>query len=87
MKFDSILNCKKCLIRDLAETEYSQSLESYMQRIPDDIKTSDDIYIKRLSICKQCENLVSGMCLKCGCYVELRAMTKNRSCPCVPAKW
>lgn len=79
--------CKKCLIRDMAEKSYAENLESYMQRIGDNIRTDVQEYEKRLSICKECEDLLSGMCLKCGCYIELRAMTKTQKCPNVPAKW
>ncbi len=79
--------CKKCLIRDMAEKSYTENLKSYMQRIDENIKVSEQEYEKRLSICKQCESLLSGMCLKCGCYVELRAMTKKQKCPNIPNKW
>ena len=79
--------CKKCLIRDMAEKSYTENLKSYMQRIDENIKVSEKEYEKRLSICKKCDNLLSGMCLKCGCYVELRAMTKKQKCPSIPSKW
>ena len=79
--------CKKCLIRDMAEKSYTENLKSYMQRIDENIKVSEQEYEKRLSICKQCESLLSGMCLKCGCYVELRAMKKKQKCPNIPNKW
>ena len=79
--------CKKCLIRDMAEKSYTENLKSYMQRIDENIKVSEQEYEKRLSICKQCESLLSGMCLKCGCYVELREMKKKQKCPNIPNKW
>ena len=30
-----------------------------------------------------CEHLISGVCMKCGCYVEFRAAFKRNSCPYV----
>lgn len=44
-------------------------------------KASDELYKKRLGICKECDSLLSGTCLKCGCYVELRAAFKQQHCP------
>lgn len=38
-------------------------------------------YQRRLSICKECEKLLSGMCRMCGCYVEMRAAIALRDCP------
>ncbi|MEE1190836.1 MAG: DUF6171 family protein [Blautia sp.] len=48
---------------------------------------TDEQYEQRLLMCRQCEHLLSGMCRKCGCYVEMRAAMKIRHCPDVPARW
>ena len=44
-------------------------------------------YERRLSICKECDRLLDGMCTVCGCYVEMRAAVTTNCCPAVRAKW
>ena len=53
----------------------------YIARIPADDKAPEEEYERRLSICKECEKLLSGMCRMCGCYVEMRAAIALRDCP------
>lgn len=43
---------------------------------------SDEIYEFRLLQCNNCEHLELGTtCLKCGCYVQIRAKLKDAQCP------
>lgn len=79
--------CRKCLLREMDEAEYFKNLYEYIERIPQEDKVSKEEYENRLSICKSCCYLLSGMCRLCGCYVELRAALKVRSCPDIPARW
>lgn len=79
--------CKKCLLKDMDQDEYFVNLYQYIERIEPELKVEDAEYEKRLSICKKCENLLSGMCTKCGCYVELRAVMKKNYCPDVKKYW
>ncbi|HIU76349.1 MAG TPA: hypothetical protein IAC62_10730 [Candidatus Pelethocola excrementipullorum] len=79
--------CKKCLLREMEEGEYFKNLYDYIQRLPADDKVSEELYEERLNICKDCDNLQNGMCRICGCYVELRAAMKVRSCPGLPSRW
>lgn len=58
-----------------------ESVSDYLAVIDSSLKVDDDEYKRRLSLCKDCNNLISGMCLKCGCYVEIRAALKNKNCP------
>ena len=64
--------CKKCLLREMDEAGFFQNMYDYIARIPADDKTPEEEYERRLSICKECEKLLSGMCRMCGCYVEMR---------------
>lgn len=73
--------CKKCLLLEAGEEKAFAGVKDYIETIDCCLKADDDVYEKRLLLCRQCENLISGMCLKCGCYVELRAVLKNKSCP------
>lgn len=73
--------CKKCLLFEAGEVNSYETVKDYLANLSQDLKVSDDVYEKRLEICKSCENLISGMCLKCGCYVELRAALRDKKCP------
>ncbi len=79
--------CYKCLLRDMEDTQKLESMEVARNRIHEADKVTDAEYERRLSICKECEFLLEGTCLKCGCYVELRAAAKALSCPNVPKFW
>lgn len=71
--------CKKCLLREMDEAGFFQNMYDYIARIPADDKTPEEEYERRLSICKECEKLLSGMCRMCGCYVEMRAAIALRA--------
>ncbi len=73
--------CKKCLLLEAGEEKSFIGVKDYIDTIDNSLKVNDDLYVKRLSFCKKCDNLISGMCLKCGCYVEIRAVFRNKSCP------
>lgn len=73
--------CKKCLLLEAGEEKSFIGVKDYIGTIDSSLKVNDDLYDKRLSLCKECDNLISGMCLKCGCYVEIRAVFRNKSCP------
>lgn len=75
------LVCKQCLLKEMSEHTYFKNLYEYIDGINADIKTSDEEYERRLSLCKSCENLMNGMCRVCGCFVELRAVIRNNYCP------
>lgn len=79
--------CKKCLIRDFDEGELFRTMQEYIARIDEDIKTPKEEYEERLRICTECGSLRSGMCGVCGCYVEMRAAVKKNYCPAVHKKW
>lgn len=73
--------CKKCLLLEAGEQKSFAGVKDYLDTIDNSLKVKDDLYKKRLLLCKECNNLISGMCLKCGCYVEIRAALKNKACP------
>lgn len=64
-----------------------QNMHAYIANLDEDIKAEEELYQKRLAVCKQCDNLWDGMCKKCGCYVELRAAIRNKSCPATTHQW
>ncbi len=79
--------CKKCLIRDLDDEALLFSVKEYIAGLDPDIKTTEKEYNRRLAICADCEKLVRGTCIVCGCYVEMRAAGKDRSCPEASPRW
>lgn len=79
--------CKKCLLKDMDKDEYFKNIYDYISNIDEELKVDDSEYERRLSVCKECDNLLDGMCRKCGCYVELRAAMKKNYCPDVHKHW
>lgn len=57
-----------------------EGVKSYLETIDSSLKVSPEVYKKRLEYCKNCDSLIAGMCIKCGCYCELRAALKNKAC-------
>ena len=62
-------------------------MQEYISNIDMHIRTGEKEYKSRLDICKQCDNLVNGMCKICGCFVEVRAAVKNNYCPNIEKYW
>ena len=55
--------CRKCLTREMVgQEEYFRSLWEYIENLDIDVKAPEDLYDKRLMICKECEMLLEGMC-------------------------
>jgi hypothetical protein len=78
-------HCLKCLLREMNQETYMENLYNYINHLDPEIKTDPTLYEHRLSICKQCNYLLDGMCKACGCYVELRASIQTNTCSY--AKW
>lgn len=79
--------CKKCLLLEAGEKASYNTVKDYLANLNGDLKVNDDEYLRRLELCKSCNDLIAGMCLKCGCYVEIRAALKSKSCPSENNKW
>jgi hypothetical protein len=73
--------CKRCLLYEAAEEDTLKSIKERIDKLSEKERAPDDLYKKRLSECKKCDNLISGVCMKCGCYVEFRAAFKKNNCP------
>lgn len=73
--------CKKCLLYESAEFDTLEDILFRIEKLPPSEKCSEEVYEERLDLCKECDHLVSGTCLKCGCYVEFRAAFKKQRCP------
>ncbi len=76
--------CTRCLLRDMIDGDM-EMIEKYKSALKQADQVPDDIYEKRLAVCKECERLNAGTCMACGCYVELRAAMAASHCP--KKKW
>lgn len=80
--------CPGCLLRDMDfERPLYEIVQEVLSNMEPHLKAEEAVYESRLEICKKCENLQSGMCKLCGCYVEVRAARKDQRCPAVQARW
>lgn len=73
--------CKKCLLLRSGDEANYNLVQEYIKKIKPVEKCPDGLYNDRLRKCQNCDNLISGVCVKCGCYVEFRAAYKNKKCP------
>lgn len=64
----------------MAEAD-QKMIAQYKNAIKKEDAAEEGCYEERLFICKSCDSLNAGTCLKCGCYVELRAAGKYSHCP------
>lgn len=66
----------------------AQELKAYIQSMPEEIKTDEAEYERRLGICAACDRCRDGICGWCGCFVAARAVKKQLDCPYPGAsKW
>lgn len=84
---DGLRICRKCLLYTESREEFFQRLEAYIANLDEDDRADQKTYEERLHTCAKCVHLKEGMCVLCGCYVELRAALKVRRCPDVIRKW
>ena len=86
MENEKTSGCKRCLLHEMAgKNDVIAQVEKTKELLSDDERTTDKEYSKRLKLCKECDKLIDATCLKCGCYVEIRALSKNAHCPA--KKW
>lgn len=77
--------CRRCLLRESGREDTLESIKEHIKKISPSEKTEETKYASRLDICKSCEHLLSGCCMKCGCYPEFRAAFAKQKCPV--SKW
>jgi len=87
MSYNKKAFCKRCLLEETGQSELIRSLEELKAALPEQEKIEEGEYLRRLSICRQCDSLYDGTCSKCGCYVEFRALKKKMCCPHENKKW
>lgn len=73
--------CRKCLLEEIDRDGVYASIRELLHALPEDGRTEENEYRRRLELCKQCDFLIEGTCGMCGCFVELRAAKVNMHCP------
>jgi len=74
-------DCKRCLLREAAENDTFEAIREKLDALSVHEKADDALYRQRLEACLGCDHLLSGVCMKCGCYVEFRAAFRKMKCP------
>lgn len=78
--------CRRCQMEDMQQ-ETSERIRLYVKQLPQDEKVSEEEYRKRLLLCQECNRLLNGICVECGCFIEMRAAMLVRHCPLPWKKW
>ena len=68
------------------EAALARSIRELIDLLPEEKRASAEVTAQRLAVCRACDQLQNGMCVLCGCYVELRAAKRMMKCPCIPEK-
>lgn len=72
--------CKACFKVNHAQ-EIQSALDKLRQMKALEICGQKE-YEERLSICEECEQAdKNGVCMSCGCYVQIRAFVQTNKCP------
>ena len=74
---------KKCCSVNL----FKSAMETTLRLAEDSSKATAEQKEERLAICRECEflNAEKMVCMKCGCWLELKTQFANMSCPI--GKW
>lgn len=73
--------CRKCLFEDIDPQGIYREIHEMIAALPEERRTEETEYRRRLAICSKCEMLGEGTCGVCGCFVELRAAKRDMHCP------
>ena len=73
--------CRRCLLTESGREDIMRDIEQRIAKLSPDEKSPAELYGGRLEICRQCDFLENGTCLKCGCYPQFRAACIKNKCP------
>lgn len=82
------MTCRGCSSSVIVSSEEVQKLVEEQLALEIDL-VDDELYEKRLKICKNCPSLAyDTTCRHCGCFVQFRAKLAYKHCPYpAGAKW
>lgn len=73
--------CRKCLFEEIDRDGVYASIMELIAALPEERRTPEPEYRRRLETCQSCDFLSEGTCGMCGCFVELRAAKADMHCP------
>lgn len=75
--------CKGCSASvRVSFEEISAQMEEYIKTVDPEDRVAEEEYERRLQECSRCPALYYGStCSYCGCFVRMRALRINKSCP------
>ena len=73
--------CPRCFDNPENNALFLKNAVEYASLLDEDLCVPNEEYERRLLICENCENLTKGVCVKCGCFIIVRARRKNKGCP------
>lgn len=76
-----VIPCRLCTEFEQKDEDLKRQLQIYMDSLSKEQKVEDQLYRQRLEKCDTCEGLRQGLCKFCGCFVTVRAIKKQMSCP------
>ena len=79
--------CTRCLLDAAGNADMSELIKERIAALPSEERAEVFEYRRRLEVCLKCEALSKGVCVKCGCFVELRAARRSNRCPAAADKW
>ncbi|MGN0436084.1 MAG: DUF6171 family protein [Wujia sp.] len=79
--------CKRCFFAEIDRDGIYKEISRIISDMPEEKRTEEAEYQRRLDICEKCDSLGEGTCGKCGCFVELRAAKKDMHCPSEKHFW
>ena len=59
----------RCTLLESGQADMAKLVRDYVDSLSADEKTDEATYAARLNICRTCDDLHSGTCALCGCYV------------------
>ena len=87
MEPDKRKPCPRCPEFYGDRQEEEEKIARYIGNIPAEDRVSGEEYQNRLAVCGDCGMLREGICGKCGCYVQIRALRREMGCPDEVPKW
>lgn len=78
---ENLRECRRCLLRESAQADVFEDIEERIKKLKPEERADSALYERRLGVCRACDSLISGVCMKCGCYPEFRAAFLNMRCP------
>ena len=79
--------CRRCMFEEIDPDGIYREITDMIAALPEEKRTDEKEYRRRLDICGGCEYLGEGTCGVCGCFVELRAAKSEMRCPHESNRW